>query len=242
MSQEPLFWYRPRSDGGYEGPLHNGQIEDVRKASGAWVPLFAGAAPVSAEPVAVPECPFHCGWDGLHKIAVQDAAYLARLQWLGDEEGVSVPRVIVMSSMDYLIQVCRTMLNAAPVAAQPDITQQTLDDVMAGIPARDAEIEALRKEIETLQAAQAQPVRSTAMAEAKHPFRLAMSPLTRTIFAGRIRQRDGYAEAVGIRHDVTADFYECLIRMAESHDGEFTITANGEPAYDVIVRARKEQT
>ncbi len=80
------------------------------------------------------------------------------------------------------------------------------------------------------------------MAEAKHPFRLAMSPLTRTIFAGRIRQRDGYAEAVGIRHDVTADFYECLIRMAESHDGEFTITANGEPAYDVIVRARKEQT
>ncbi|HBQ91066.1 MAG TPA: hypothetical protein DD803_16640 [Alcaligenes faecalis] len=133
-------------------------------------------------------------------------------------------------------------LYAAPVAAQPDLTQQTLDDVMAGIPARDAEIAALRKEIETLQAAQAQPVRSTAMAEAKHPFRLAMSPLTRTIFAGRIRQRDGYAEAVGIRHDVTADFYECLIRMAESHDGEFTITANGEPAYDVIVRARKEQT
>lgn len=45
---------------------------------------------------------------------------------------------------------------AAPVAAQPDVTQQTLDDVMAGIPARDAEIEALRKEIETLRAAQAQ--------------------------------------------------------------------------------------
>ncbi|UYY88084.1 hypothetical protein [Alcaligenes sp. SMD-FA] len=41
---------------------------------------------------------------------------------------------------------------AAPVAAQPDVTQQTLDDVMAGIPARDAEIAALRKEIETLKA------------------------------------------------------------------------------------------
>ncbi|MHC3921472.1 DnaJ-like cysteine-rich domain-containing protein [Alcaligenes nematophilus] len=41
---------------------------------------------------------------------------------------------------------------AAPVAAQPDLTQQTLDDVMAGIPARDAEIEALRKQVETLQA------------------------------------------------------------------------------------------
>lgn len=41
-------------------------------------------------------------------------------------------------------------LYAAPVAAQPEVTQQTLDDVMAGIPARDAEIEALRKEIEAL--------------------------------------------------------------------------------------------
>lgn len=48
MSKEPLFWYRPRTDGGYEGPLHNGQIGDVRKASGAWVPLFAGAAPAPA--------------------------------------------------------------------------------------------------------------------------------------------------------------------------------------------------
>ncbi|QXR37253.1 hypothetical protein EGK70_007120 [Alcaligenes aquatilis] len=34
----------------------------------------------------------------------------------------------------------------APAATQPDVTQQTLDDVMAGIPARDAEIEALQKE------------------------------------------------------------------------------------------------
>lgn len=46
-------------------------------------------------------------------------------------------------------------LYTAPVAAQPDVTQQTLDDVMAGIPARNAEIEALRKEIETLQSQQA---------------------------------------------------------------------------------------
>lgn len=45
-------------------------------------------------------------------------------------------------------------LYTAPVAAQPGLTQQTLDDVMAGIPARDAEIEALRKEIDTLRAQQ----------------------------------------------------------------------------------------
>ncbi|GHC58721.1 hypothetical protein GCM10010096_34840 [Alcaligenes pakistanensis] len=48
------------------------------------------------------------------------------------------------------------LLYSAPVAAQPDVTQQTLDDVMAGIPARDAEIEALRMEIEAQHAAQAQ--------------------------------------------------------------------------------------
>ncbi|MGE8519727.1 MAG: hypothetical protein ACN6OK_05740 [Alcaligenes faecalis] len=40
----------------------------------------------------------------------------------------------------------------ALTAAQPDLTQQTLDDVMAGIPARDAEIAALRKEIDSLRA------------------------------------------------------------------------------------------
>lgn len=43
---------------------------------------------------------------------------------------------------------------AAPISAQPDVTQQTLDDVKAGIPARDAEIEALHRELETLRAQQ----------------------------------------------------------------------------------------
>ena len=43
----PMFWYRPCSNGLYEGPLHDAQIEDVRKRSGAWVPLVpqAQAAP-----------------------------------------------------------------------------------------------------------------------------------------------------------------------------------------------------
>ncbi len=41
-----------------------------------------------------------------------------------------------------------------PVSYQPGLTQQTLDDVKAGIPARDAEIKALRTELETLQAQQ----------------------------------------------------------------------------------------
>ena len=126
MSQEPLFWYRPRSDGGCEGPLHNGQIEDVRKASGAWVPLFAGAAPVSAEPVA---------WMTHHDEPMLFPTDEEARSYCDDDEQ-PIP------------------LYAAPVAAQPDLTQQTLDDVMAGIPARDAEIAALRKEIETLRAQQ----------------------------------------------------------------------------------------
>ncbi|AWG33984.1 hypothetical protein [Alcaligenes aquatilis] len=139
MSTEPLFWYRPRTDGGYEGPLHNGQIEDVRKASGAWVPLFAGAAPVSAEPVAVP--------DGWKLVPVGPTAGM--LQALSGEWHSSRQQEARARYAD--------MLTAAPVAAQPDVTQQTLDDVRAGIPARDAEIEALRKEIEALQAAPVKP-------------------------------------------------------------------------------------
>lgn len=39
---KPLFWYRPRSDGGFEGPIPDSAIEPVRKASGAWVALHPG--------------------------------------------------------------------------------------------------------------------------------------------------------------------------------------------------------
>lgn len=37
---EPMFWVRICSDGSYEGPIHNSAIERVRKASGAWSPLY----------------------------------------------------------------------------------------------------------------------------------------------------------------------------------------------------------
>lgn len=35
---EPLFWYRPRFDGLYEGPIHNSQR--ASKVSDGWVPLY----------------------------------------------------------------------------------------------------------------------------------------------------------------------------------------------------------
>jgi hypothetical protein len=38
---EPVAWIRFCSDGSYEGPLMNFSIEEVRKKSGAWTPLFA---------------------------------------------------------------------------------------------------------------------------------------------------------------------------------------------------------
>lgn len=41
LSGEPVAWIRYCSDGTYEGPLMNAQIEDVRKRSGAWTPLYA---------------------------------------------------------------------------------------------------------------------------------------------------------------------------------------------------------
>ena len=78
------------------------------------------------------------------------------------------------------------------------------------------------------------------MPTAKHPFRLVMSPLTKTIFAGRVRERENYAEAVGVRHDVTNDFLSCIIQYAESYGGEFTINENGSPAYEVVVRRIEE--
>ena len=40
IEQEPVFWYRPRSDGGYEGPINHSAIERVRRLSGTWVPLY----------------------------------------------------------------------------------------------------------------------------------------------------------------------------------------------------------
>lgn len=45
--QKPEFWWRPFDDGSYLGPLHDDSIEEVRKLSQEWKPLFvaAGAAP-----------------------------------------------------------------------------------------------------------------------------------------------------------------------------------------------------
>lgn len=40
---QPVAWIRFRSDGGYEGPIVDAAMEDVRKKSGAWTPLYAAS-------------------------------------------------------------------------------------------------------------------------------------------------------------------------------------------------------
>lgn len=40
VSKKPVAWIRFRSDGGYEGPIMHAAMEEVRKKSGAWTPLF----------------------------------------------------------------------------------------------------------------------------------------------------------------------------------------------------------
>ena len=37
---EPVAWIRYCSDGSYEGPIVDSMMEDLRKESGAWTPLF----------------------------------------------------------------------------------------------------------------------------------------------------------------------------------------------------------
>lgn len=78
------------------------------------------------------------------------------------------------------------------------------------------------------------------MAE-KTEFRLHMSPLTQTIYAGRaIEMGGGLCRSVGQRHDVTNDFLTCVIQMGDAMKGKFAIT-NQEGEWEVTVTKRDPQ-
>lgn len=53
----PLFWVRVKSDGGYEGPIHDSKLEGVRKKSGEWLPLALtrGVPELESRTVKLPE-------------------------------------------------------------------------------------------------------------------------------------------------------------------------------------------
>jgi hypothetical protein len=77
--QDPLFWYRPvGEDGGYEGPLHNGVIEKVRKESGSWKPLYT--TPTAAAPVQSCYCP-NCEAMGRELAALKAQPAPVQCEW-----------------------------------------------------------------------------------------------------------------------------------------------------------------
>ncbi|WP_410787494.1 DUF551 domain-containing protein [Klebsiella aerogenes] len=71
-----------------------------------------------AQPAPVVQCPYPCGWDNLNKLAIQDAALVAR-GLVGGEPTTEAQRQAAISNNDRLLKVisaCRAaMLQAEPV-------------------------------------------------------------------------------------------------------------------------------
>ncbi len=76
----------------------------------------------------------------------------------------------------------------------------------------------------------------------KTEFRLLMSPLTRTIYAGRVKQiGENTSLSTGVRHDVTNDFLGAVIQYGQAHGGAFEILG-GDEEWDVTVTKRAQKT
>ncbi|WP_447578333.1 hypothetical protein [Achromobacter kerstersii] len=88
VAGEALFWYRPCSDGGYEGPIHNDRIEDVRKRSGAWVPLHAAPYACKAARILFPAF--------LRKMWSGDEVQA----WLDEHQGITPPKATGEGSLE----------------------------------------------------------------------------------------------------------------------------------------------
>lgn len=67
-------------------------------------------------------------------------------------------------------------------------------------------------------------------------FRLLMSPLTSTVYAGRVKVLpNGVFERSGVRHDVTSDFLALILQYV-GIDKTVTLNENGVPTYEVSVK------
>ena len=72
---------------------------------------------------------------------------------------------------------------------------------------------------------------------AKADFRLLMSPLSHTVYAGRVKRvNENTVVSTGVRHDVTNDFLDLVVRFGEAKGGAFEIV--GDEAWDVTVTKR----
>lgn len=68
--------------------------------------------------------------------------------------------------------------------------------------------------------------------------RIACSPLTGTIYAGRVNKTGTHF--IGEKRDVTSDVIDALISKAEFHGGAFEIRS-GDCVWDVSVKKREPE-
>lgn len=145
MSNETIAWKICYTENGqYRTVLseHN-SVGDYRAIDPMASSIALCTAPVSVEPV---------NWPA---VEARISEFVNEYEMVGEDEqgrdGHYTPneseRALILDAMHGVLaddELMALLRPAARVAAQPDLTQQTLDDVMAGIPARDAEIAALQ--------------------------------------------------------------------------------------------------
>ncbi|HBQ2638015.1 DUF551 domain-containing protein [Klebsiella pneumoniae] len=91
---------------------HHGRARDLGLSGFKVIPLYR-----HAQPAPVVQCPFPCGWDNLNKLAIQDAALVAR----GLVEGeltTEAHRQAAISNNDRLLKVISACRSAMLAAAQ----------------------------------------------------------------------------------------------------------------------------
>lgn len=73
-------------------------------------------------------------------------------------------------------------------------------------------------------------------------FRVLVSPLTKTAYAGRVRYREDYAESAGVRHDVTSDVLAAIVDIVGAGNTH-VLSVAGDPHYEItVVDVRKRPT
>jgi len=81
-------------------------------------------------------------------------------------------------------------------------------------------------------------------------FALSLAPVSKTIYAGKAKiLTDGkrtWGQSVGVRHDVTPDFYHIMFQLANmlddsETDGGFVVNVSDGSTYDVTIKKIKPE-
>lgn len=105
VEREPIAWLNDAylARGVVDGEAGN---ED---AGPGYIPVYREAGP---QPAPVVQCPFPCGWDNLNKLAIQDAAFVAR-GLIEGEPATEAQRQAIILNNDRLLKVisaCRAAM------------------------------------------------------------------------------------------------------------------------------------